>query len=314
MFGAGNQKLEGRSVLEVLHPESREMAIARIQQIMETGRTTDWVEQKLVRLNGEEFLAETKGIPFRYQGIPGVLTIVRDITERKKSHQTLLRYERLAAVGKVIAGIAHEIRNPLAVVSGMSHVLQQKFAGRPEFSEEVDAILLQTERLRLFMTDILDYSRELLIKKNEVDPKALMEKSLKLVQTQVDPLQASIQVKWIWEINLPFLWADGERLEQILVNLILNAFQSMGRKGTIILSGQAREGWIFLGVEDDGPGISEADLPRLFEPFFTTKKHGSGLGLPISKKIVEAHGGKIEVRRIQPHGTLFTLQLPNQKI
>ncbi len=313
MFGARPKKVEGLSLLDFLHPEGREAAFKRIQQIVETGKPTDWMEMKLVRANGEEFPAETKGTPFLFQGIPAVLTIVRDISDRKKSQQTLLRYERLAAVGKVIAAIAHEIRNPLAVLAGMSQALKMRFAGRPEFAEEVDTILMQAERLRLFMTDILDYSRELLIKKTEVNLRDTVDKSLRLVQSQVDPLKASVEVKWDWDKKLPRVWADGERLEQILVNLILNAYQSMGRKGELTLSGHVRDGWVLLGVEDDGPGVNEADLPRLFEPFFTTKKHGSGLGLSISQKIVEAHGGKIEVKRIQPHGTLFTVQLPVPK-
>ncbi len=313
MFGAEGKNVEGRSVQEVLHPESREMAMARVQQIMETGKPTDWIEQKLLRLNGEEFLAETKGIPFLYQGIPGVLTIARDITERKKSQQTLLRYERLAAVGKVIAGLAHEIRNPLAVVSGMSQILKAKLESRSEFSQELATILSQTDRLKLYMNDILDYSREMEIKKGKVDVQNLLEKSLVVVQAQIGHPHVNIQVKRQWAKNLPELWADGERLEQVLVNLILNAYQSMNEKGTLTLSCDQEGEAIFLGVRDDGPGISETDLPRLFEPFFTTKKHGSGLGLSISKKIVEAHGGKIEVQRIQPQGTLFTIQLPIQK-
>src|ERR1019366_8282916 len=127
----------------------------------------------------------TKGIPFLYQGIPSVLTIARDITERKKSQQTLLRYERLAAVGKVIAGLAHEIRNPLAVVSGMSQILNAKLESRSEYSQELATILNQTERLKLYMNDILDYSREMEIKKGKVDIQNLLEKSLVVVQAQI---------------------------------------------------------------------------------------------------------------------------------
>ena len=315
MFGVNQpEKIIGKMVLDFVHPDYRELSLTRVQKIAETGDQTEWTEQKLLRADGQVMDAETKGTPFVYQGHPAVLTIVRDVTDRKKTQGMLLRYERLAAVGNVIAAIAHEIRNPLAVVSGMSQILKAKLESRSEFSQELATILAQTDRLRLFMNDILDYSRETEIKKEKVQLQALLERSLVTAQTQFGPGHVGFDMEQDLERTIPDLWADGERLEQVLSNLILNAFQSMKDKGTLTLSARVQEGWIILGVKDTGPGISEADLPHLFEPFFTTKKNGSGLGLSISQKIAEAHRGKIEVRRIQPQGTLFTLQLPLQKI
>ncbi len=308
------EKIVGKMVLDFVHPEYRELSLTRIQKIADKGEPTEWTEQKLVSVDGRVLDAETKGTPFVFQGRPAVLTIVRDITDRKKTQGMLLRYERLAAVGNVIAAIAHEIRNPLAVVSGMSQILNAKLESRSEFSQELQTILSQTDRLRLFMNDILNYSRETEIKKEKVDLQSLLERSLVTAQTQFGSQHVNIKVKQELEKPIPDLWADGERLEQVLVNLVLNAYQAMKDMGTLVLNCSVREGWVFLGVKDDGPGINEGDLHHLFEPFFTTKKNGSGLGLPISQKIVEAHGGKIEVRRVQTGGMLFTIQLPIQKV
>ncbi len=438
MFGASPEDVEGSSISGFLHPDSRKEALDRVKDILETGRSTDWIEQKLVKRDGQVFEAETKGSPILYRGIPGVMTLVRDITERKKAeralresesdyrrlvaeiplalvvsdkeniivsanaeaarlfgaanpvsligksavdfilpenravakermratlegasapnretelvtlageraqvevrgfpvtfqgqkfvmsilrditegkklHEMLLRYERLAAVGKVIAGIAHEVRNPLAVVAGMSQILKAKLENRSEYSQELETILAQANRLQYFMNDILDYSRNLEVKKAPVFARALLEDSLLLAQAQLGPSHAATRVEWNLEERLPDLPGDAERLQQVLVNLIVNAYQAMEEKGTLTLSARVKDGWMLLGVEDDGPGIAEADTAKLFEPFFTTKKHGSGLGLPISQKIAWAHGGRISVKRLTPHGTLFTLQLPLEK-
>lgn len=115
---------------------------------------------------------------------------------------------------------------------------------------------------------------------------------------------------WDWDAKTPLLAVDGLRLEQVLFNLILNAFQALKKGGNLLLASHIQTGWVLLEIRDDGIGIPENVLPRMFEPFFTTKKQGTGLGLPISQKIVEAHGGRIEVRNLRPHGTCFTLFLP----
>jgi two-component system sporulation sensor kinase A len=310
LFGGEGRDLREFNLADFLHPDTREAVLERVQRIQETNQPSEWMEQKLIRLDGEEFVGETKGTPFLFKGIPAVLTIVRDVTERRKSQQTLLRYERLAAVGKVIAAIAHEVRNPLAVLSGMIQLLNAKMEGRKEYSQELKTILSQAERLRFFMNDILDYSKELEIKRDAVDVGELLEESLTATQAQVGPRADRIEVELSHAKKAAPVQVDRDRLEQVLVNLLTNAYQAVGEKGKLkvgVKQTKTDTRWI---VEDDGPGIPDADLNHLFEPFFTTKKGGSGLGLPISQKIVEAHGGKIEVERLRPHGTRFTVVIP----
>ena len=311
MFGAKNQEeVTGISIWGLVEPEYREAARKRVDSILRERQPTPPMEQKWRGLDGRPVDVEIKGIPFTFRGRPAIMAIIRNITESKKNHQTLLRYERLAAVGKVIAAIAHDVRNPLAVLSGMSQILTAKLEARKEYSQELKTILAQADRLKYFMNDILDYSREMEIRKSEINPRAILEESLVVAQSQAGVKQGTIEVEWNCAESLPGLFADGERLQQVLANLMVNAYQAVERGGTVRISAGVKDGKMSLGVEDDGPGINEADMPRLFEPFFTTKKHGSGLGLSISQKIAEAHGGKIEVQRIQPHGTRFTVELP----
>jgi two-component system sporulation sensor kinase A len=311
LFKAGRpEDLIGKSVMDFILPENRGIVGERLRGTLAEGADAPTRETELLALNGERVQVEVSGIPLIYQGRTSALSLFRDITERKKTQETLLRFERLAAVGKVIAAIAHEIRNPLAVVSGMSQILKAKLENQPEFSKDLETILSQAERLKYFLNDILDFSRSMEIRKMEIDAKGLLEASLAFARAQMGPQVGSTQVKWKFEKSLPKLLADRGRLEQVLINLIINAYQALAGAGTITLSAKTKDNMMLLGVEDNGPGVPESDIARLFEPFFTTKKGGSGLGLSISQKIVETHSGRITVKQISPHGMLFTLHLP----
>jgi two-component system sporulation sensor kinase A len=312
LAGLGSSTLEGlvgRPILDFIHPDYRELSLARVSRILEKGEPNEWVEQKMVALNGKILEVETKGTLIQYKGRPAVLTLIRDIGDRKKNQALLLRYERLAAVGQVIAAIAHEIRTPLSVVGATAQYLREKAGEGGEWVEETRVLLTQTERLRRFFDDILDYSKEISIRKDKRSPRLIMEQALQTARSQA-PTPGKVDILWDWDEKTPDLFADGLRLEQVIMNLILNAYQAMKNGGTLILSSRSRPGWVLLEVRDNGPGIPETVLPRLFEPFFTTKKQGTGLGLPISQKIAEAHGGRIEAFNLNPHGTCFTLFLP----
>jgi two-component system sporulation sensor kinase A len=301
--------LVGRPILDFIHPDYRELTLTRVNHILEKGESNEWVEQKMVGLDGETIEVETKGTPIQYQGRPAVLTMIRDIRDRKKNQATLLRYERLAAVGQVITAIAHEIRTPLSVVGATAQFLREKAEEKNEWKEETETLYAQTERLRRFFDDILDYSREMSIRKDLFRPREVMEQALELARSQARH-HPGVKILWDWDEKTPALIADSLRLEQVLVNLFLNSFQALKEGGTVNLASRLLPDWLQLEIRVDGPGISEAILPRLFEPFFTTKKQGTGLGLPISQKIAEAHGGRIEIRVLKPHGTCCTLFLP----
>ncbi len=303
------EHLTGRPILEFIHPDYRELTLSRVSRILEKKESNEWVEQKMLSLDGEILEVETKGTPFNYLGRPAVLTLVRDIRDRKRNQATILRYERLAAIGQVIAGIAHEIRTPLSIVGATAQSLRGKGEEKGEWIQETETLLAQTERLRRFFDDILDYSKEMSIKKEKRSLRGIVEQALSTARSQA-PSPEQVEIMWDWDAKTPLLAVDGLRLEQVLFNLILNAFQALKKGGNLLLASHIQTGWVLLEIRDDGIGIPENVLPRMFEPFFTTKKQGTGLGLPISQKIVEAHGGRIEVRNLRPHGTCFTLFLP----
>jgi two-component system sporulation sensor kinase A len=313
MFGASEPgEILGRSVFDFVSTPFLETARIRVEGIYLNKLSTDPMDQVWLKLDGSPLDVEVRGTFFNFMGKPSILSILRNVSERKRTQQMLLRYERLAAVGQVIAGIAHDIRNPLAVLSSMTLHLKEKFEGSASVSKEVETITAQTNRLKRLMNDILDYAKGYTLVKQAIEPRAFLEQCLKLVQTQVGSNHPNVEVRWKMALSPASFVGDRERLEQVLLNLILNAYEALEKGGVLTLGFESTDQMVCLKVEDNGPGIPEGALPRLFEPFFTTKKYGSGLGLSLSQKIVEAHGGKIEAEWVYPHGTLFTVQIPKE--
>jgi len=305
------EELVGRSPLSMVHPDDHEMILIRIRRLKPFEGYNPPQDKRFVRKDGSYIDVETVSFSILFEGAPMVVAIARDLTDRKTTEQALLKYERLGAIGEMAAGMAHEIRNPLSGVQLSAEYLMKKFAQTPEAADQIKNILEQAVRLRQLVDDTLDYSKDKSMEALQLtDVMTLFRTSLRMAQVQYGPNQSRFKVQWKLDWNLYFLRVNPYRVQQVLVNLILNAFQAMGPEGTLTLGCEKEGGMLRLTVEDDGPGIQDKELARMFEPFFTTKTSGSGLGLSVSQKIAESHGGKIRVERIQPHGTVFTLELP----
>jgi len=236
--------------------------------------------------------------------VTGICITALGIDARKQSEERAFHVERLAAIGQVTGAIAHEMRNPLSVISALAK--EKADAGEPD-GQRLSA---QALKLQSLMDDILDFSRRTELKRSPVVLEALLQTAFESAKTQAGETGARVTIRWDLRPPLDGFQGDREKLEQVFHNLILNAFQALGGKGTLSLGGQRTgSGWV-VSVRDDGPGFPVKDLNRIFEPFYTTKKLGTGLGLAISRKIVEDHGGRITAQRVEPHGMLFEVQLP----
>ena len=239
--------------------------------------------------------------------------ILRDITERKKEEEITLKYERLGAIGEMAAGMAHEIRNPLAAISGAAQYLKLKGFTDPPVLLQLDNILEQCERLKSLVDDTLQYARGNPSSKRTFQAPEVFQEALRLAQIQFGPAHSKVRVIWDLPAGDQSVLGDPGRIQQVLVNLILNAYQEMLDGGTLLLVSNSDERYHYFRVQDSAKGINDHDLPRIFEPFYTTKKTGSGLGLSISQKIAEDHQGRIEVQRLKPRGSAFILKLPRGK-
>ncbi len=226
--------------------------------------------------------------------------------ELRQAQERLIRQERLAALGQLAGGIGHELRNPLAVISNAVYFLKLI---QPEASEKVKEYLGivegETRAAEKIITDLLDFSR--------LKPAGLESTSLAdLIQRVMGryPPPEKVCVMLSLPTHLPSILVDPQQIAQVLGNLVLNAFQAMPAGGELTLSAEMQGPFVALAIKDCGMGISAENMRRLFEPLFTTKARGIGLGLALSKKLVEANGGKIEVQSEPGKGSIFTLFLP----
>lgn len=238
----------------------------------------------------------------------------RTTSELTVTQDQLIRSARLAAVGRLSAGVAHEIGNPLAAIRGLLDLLQTGGLDPDEEREFIQRIQRETERIHHTIRDLLDFSRSDPRAETRVEASAdlreVVSDTVKLIdrQTRFQDIEVALRV----DEALPRVRGDHERLRQLLLNLLFNAADALGGKGTIEVGATNGAGVVHLVVEDDGPGIDAAILDQVFDPFVTTKAagQGTGLGLAVCYTIVERLGGTIEATNRAGGGAAFTVTLP----
>jgi len=234
--------------------------------------------------------------------------MIRNLSETQNQ---LAQADKLASVGRLAAGVAHEINNPLTGVLSYASLLRKRMDHDASACEDLDVIVRETVRCRGIIRGLLDFARPTAPARKPTDLNDVVRKAVSVVMTQLSLQKVDLSLNL--DPNLSTAHADGNQIQQVVVNLLLNAADAIGNEGGNIRA-TTRPGpdtSIELLVEDTGRGIAPEDLPRIFEPFFTTKgNHGTGLGLAVSWGIVEAHGGSLEVRSETGRGTCFTLRLP----
>lgn len=225
-----------------------------------------------------------------------------------QAQEELLRNEKLAAIGSLAAGVAHEINNPAAIIRGNVELLQMVLAHGVPGREEADEIMKQTERVSLITRNLLNFAREQEFHPEQVHLNDLLDDILSHLSHQVTMSEIVIR-KELCE-TLPDVEGDRERLRHVFNNILLNAVQAMSGEGLLKVRSVFDDREVRISIEDNGPGISRENREKIFNPFFTTKSNGTGLGLSVSYGIVQAHGGSIEVSSDQEQGALFTVHLP----
>ncbi|ROQ92302.1 PAS domain-containing sensor histidine kinase [Desulfosoma caldarium] len=238
----------------------------------------------------------------------GFAFLLSDMTAVRTLEEKLRRHERLAALGKLASGVAHEIRNPLSSIKGFAAILARKAAGDPSAQEVAQTMTHEVDRLNRVISELLEFARPAELEIRPVQLRDIIEHSMKLVER--DALQAGVELSV--ELSPPDLRAevDADRFSQVLLNLYLNAIQAMHRGGRLSVRASMDQNTLRVDVEDTGPGIAPEALGHVFDPYFTTKPNGVGLGLAIVHKIVEAHGGDIVVDKSDAKGTRFVIRIP----
>jgi two-component system, NtrC family, sensor histidine kinase HydH len=277
---------------------------------------------------------------FRFGRPPRVLLVLRDLTQPRRMQQELRRHERLATLGQLSAGVAHEIRNPLAGIGTSAQVLLRRFEPRDERARFVQVILEEVARLDRLVENMLQYARP---RTPQLAQSRLADCVAKVVTLNLDTFaRAGVITEVQAQPDLALLWIDSDLVTQVLLNVTLNAVQAMPKGGTLryevrltrrrraqrgpgrraddfaAARARAATGGEWLAVQqvrvtDSGCGIPRPALDKLFDPFFSTKPRGTGLGLSICQTIMQEHGGSIEVASREGRGTTVLLEFPVEK-
>ncbi|MEE8240860.1 MAG: PAS domain S-box protein [Nitrospirales bacterium] len=336
LLGASDpEQLIGTPVMDIIHPDYREVVKERIQQRIDEGTVLPLIEEKFIRLDGTEVDVEVTAAAITYHDKVRVQAVIRDITERKRAEEELkvaqlqlMQSAKLESVGRLAAGVAHEVKNPLAIIrqglAYLSHALSTTDDNTvAQVLGKMDNAVTRADRV---VRGLLDFSAPTAVDVRTAELNAVLEQGLLLVKHELDRAHVTV-VKALGV--LPPLQLDQQKMEQVFVNLFMNAIQAMPDGGTLTIktyskpltefgpdggrrkSDQFRIGetLIVLAVEDTGTGIPDEKLDRVFDPFFTTKPtgKGSGLGLTVTRKIVELHRGTIDIRNRHEGGVQVTL-------
>jgi len=249
----------------------------------------------------------------------GSTVIIKDVTEKMQLEQKIYNTEKLASIGILAAGVAHEINNPLAIILGFTELLQERFEpGSPEHGD-LRIIAENGEHAKKIVEDLLGFARITEGLEDTVDVNHCVERVTSIVGNTLVTEKITLLVDV--PDSLPTVCGDAREFQQVIFNLVNNAVAAMrGRGGTLAISATAAAGWVHLSVADTGAGIPDAVKPRIFDPFFTTKKvgEGTGLGLSLCYGIVSKYGGRITFSSVSAEdapgpagtGTVFTVSMP----
>lgn len=312
-FNASAEKISGiskSSALGQLPDQVMPLGACGLNTLLKQGRTVR--EQEMVCSFGDKrnkpVSVSATRIVNELDQLVGHVLIIRDLGEVRRLQEEIRRQEKLAALGGMAAGVAHEIRNPLSSIKGLATYLAGKFSPESEDRDAARIMVQEVDRLNRVISELLEFARPSDITPRAMDMGALLQHSLQLIQQ--DAAAKEVQIELNVQDGLCRALIDPDRFSQCLLNLYLNAIQAMPDGGRLTIGcTQEDSGDIKLAIGDTGKGISEKHLAEIFNPYFTTKPSGTGLGLAIVHKIVDGHGGRIAVQS-GSDGTTFSLYLP----
>jgi PAS domain S-box-containing protein len=283
---------------------------ARIEEALRTrsgfGRSPADVEA-----NGQKRHLDVGVFPIGPEANRGITITMRDETEKKRMQQEMARMDQLASLGKISAGIAHEVRNPLTGVTLLLDDLHDRPGLDLQTREMVGHAIAETERVERLISSLLTYSSPPRAQFVYCDLNTAIQDGLLLFRKTCEKRGVEIEARFGPVPLFPF---DADQMRQLLLNLFGNALEAVATGGRISVTTSSNGASAFIAIADTGPGIPEEDIPLLFEPFFTRKSAGTGLGLSIVHRIVEEHHGSIKVESVSGKGTVFTVELPLAKL
>jgi two-component system sensor histidine kinase HydH len=237
----------------------------------------------------------------------GYVVLCKDLSEVHSLRKEVARSQRLASVGRLAAGVSHEIRNPLSSIKGFATYFKERYSDVPENQQISNLMIQEVDRLNRVVGQLHEFARPITVSKKSIRINPFLKDSIKLIERQAS--EANISIRTDFDSEIDEILVDPDRINQVLLNLYLNAIESMNNGGslTVSLVKNSKKNGIDINVSDTGTGITEDDLSHIFDPYFTTKASGTGLGLAIVHNIMEAHGGEITIESRLGQGTTVTI-------
>ena len=304
-LGLSTEELLSRPFVDFVHPDDKERTLAELSRMMTQGKPALNFENRYRCKDGSYKWLSWNAYPSPEQGL--TFAVARDVTAQKWMEQKLRTTERLAALGELAGGVGHELRNPLGAIKNASYFLNMTLdQSDPEVEETLGILEREVTTAEGIITSLLDYARTRPPMRRKVNVNEIVRQAL----SRVD-IPESITVVDEFDSSLPPVMVDPAQLIQVFTNITLNAVQAMPGGGHLTLRTEARgDEWTAISFADDGVGISPEDREKLFEPLFTRRAKGIGLGLSITRMLVEGHGGSVEVTSAVGRGSKFTVLLP----
>lgn len=307
----------GRPLAELFHPEDVAFVRRKMNEVVVAGDSVSY--DHTITPHGEQTHFSTKLIPIRDDAgrVTQILGITRDVTEARELDQRIYNAEKLASIGILAAGVAHEINNPLTIILGFTDLLKERFSPDAQEYKDLELIEYNANHAKEVVQQMLGFARVTEGMHDQVDVASSVQTVTSIVRHTLANRKISLHVEI--DEELPSVAGDPREYQQVLFNLVNNAVAAMSRGGVLTVRAKGRAGWVDVEVEDTGVGIPDRCKPRVFDPFFTTKRvgEGTGLGLSLCYGIVRKYGGKIDFVSTstedhpgEPGGSTFTVSLP----
>lgn len=305
MFETSEELAKGRA-FEQVFPQSY---LSILKETLQTG--VHYKDHEVNTLEGRSYLLETVQLKEGKQRLVGAIILIQDVTERKRWEEQIHQAEKLSIVGELAAGTAHEIRNPLTAVLGFIQLLRDRLVSLGLLREKsyTDIILDELDRINVIISEFLALAKPTQPDLRIIDMKTILDELAML--TESEALLKNITIETCIEGNPPLIVVEVDQIKQVCLNLINNAFHAMPEGGNLKIVVKSHEdGWVQIVFADSGVGMHPDVQSRIFEPFFTTRDTGTGLGLTVTYRIIQNHGGTIDVDSTPGQGCTFIVSLP----
>jgi len=319
-FNSTAAAMTGISLKTVQNGEPEAVLPPKVSRFFPLHENSDEITDRDVSLAGGDnvhYSLHLSSLPVYNQdsNFMGRVLLMYDLSELKRLEREIQRHDRLVALGKMAAGVAHEVRNPLSSIKGFATLLGSKFKDGSQEHEAADLLVYEAERLNRSITELLNYARPTTLKKEQINIGDLVASSLKLISGDAQALgvKTSLEI----DPDIPSINVDRDRINQVLLNLYLNGLQafeasSLEKELKVSVHSDAAGRAIRIEIQDNGKGVSQENIDKVLDPYFTTKPEGTGLGLALAYKIVDEHNGTIRFKSTEGQGTAVSVTIPVQ--